>query len=581
MSITQRLIDRGVISEEQLAVAEESRKAPGDRLDLVLIRMGLAAETDVLSAMSEELHIPLVDLTACEIDVDVLRAMPGKLVHRQRLVPIRKLPGQLEAPANGSRTLTVATADPYDVYAFDELRMLTGRKVEPVLAPARDIDDVIKRYYGVGSETLSELVGDDVEIVTDKHVDEGDEEAQAQQASVVKLVNDIMKEAVASRASDVHIEPYERDLRIRYRIDGVLQLANIPPTIRQFQNAIISRIKILSKLNIAEKRLPQDGGFKMKYEGRDIDVRVSVIPMVHGEGVVLRILDKSRVNLRLDTVGMPPQIQQTFNTLINNPHGIVLVTGPTGSGKTTTLYAALNTIVNDELKILTVEDPVEYKLDGINQVETLGRIGLDFARALRSFLRHDPDVILVGEIRDKETATVAIEASLTGHLVFSTLHTNDACSATTRLLDMGIEPFLVTSTIEGVLAQRLIRTICPDCRTFYEPQRADTDLNGQPVYLDHLGKPLPPDLGFKPGDKLAYGAGCRSCRGIGFSGRKGIFELLVMTEALRELVMQRSGASKLIEQARKEGMRFLRDDGWDRVRAGQTTVEEVARVAAV
>ena len=316
---------------------------------------------------------------------------------------------------------------------------------------------------------------------------------------------------------------------VRYRVDGVLHVANVPPEIRRFQNAIISRIKILSNLNIAERRLPQDGGFKIKAHGREIDLRVSVIPMAFGEGIVLRILDRSAVRLDLETLGMDGQVLESFTECIQRPHGIILVTGPTGSGKTTTLYAALKRIVSPELKILTIEDPVEYYLEGINQTQTLPKIGLTFARALRSFLRHDPDVILVGEIRDLETAEVAINASLTGHLVFSTLHTNDAVTATTRLLDMGVEPFLVSSSIEAVLAQRLVRTICKECKQEWRPSHA---------------RELPPDFELGPKDKLYKGAGCRECHNTGYAGRRALFELLVMSDNLREMVIKRQSASQ-------------------------------------
>jgi general secretion pathway protein E len=359
----------------------------------------------------------------------------------------------------------------------------------------------------------------------------------------------------------VHIEPYEHDLKIRYRVDGVLINTNVPPQIRRFQAAIISRIKILASMNIAEKRLPQDGGFKVKFKGREIDFRVSVIPTAFGEGVVLRILDKQRSLVALKELGMGQRTLDLFERLINQPHGIILVTGPTGSGKTTTLYAALRTIVSDEIKILTIEDPVEYVLEGVNQVQVLPKIGLTFASALRSFLRHDPDVILVGEIRDVETAQVAINASLTGHLVFSTLHTNDSVTAATRMLDMGVEPFLISSSVEGVMAQRLVRRICPDCKESYEPDPAA----------------LPADFEYQPGQKLYRGKGCRQCLNKGYRGRVGIYELLHMNEEIREMVVQRSSAGKLLEVARRHGLVLLRDDGFDKVREGQTTIEEVVR----
>jgi general secretion pathway protein E/type IV pilus assembly protein PilB len=379
-------------------------------------------------------------------------------------------------------------------------------------------------------------------------------------------VNEILVEAIRDRASDVHIEPYEHSLKIRYRIDGVLHTTNVPPEVRRFQMAIVSRIKILSNLNIAERRLPQDGGFKIKTGNKDIDLRVSIIPTMFGEAVVMRILDKASVLLSLNDLGMIDEVYDDFSKIIRQPHGIVLVTGPTGSGKTTTLYAALNSIKSDTVKILTVEDPVEYYLDGIQQVGVQRKIGLTFAFGLRSFLRHDPDVILVGEIRDLETAEVAVNASLTGHLVFSTLHTNDAPTANTRLLDMGVEPFLVSSSIEGVLAQRLVRKICPNCKEPFEPEEAK----------------VPPDFEHGPDNTLYKGAGCRECRHTGYKGRMGIFELLVMNDEIRNLIVNRGTATDIMHLGRqKYGMKLLREDGWNKVRSGMTTIDEVVRVSKI
>jgi general secretion pathway protein E/type IV pilus assembly protein PilB len=437
-----------------------------------------------------------------------------------------------------------------------------------VLATSDDIHKVIKAHYGVGGDVLDAMVAErgEVEVLDMAAVDSSDIDVQmAQEASVVKLVNEILIEAIGQRASDIHFEPFETDFVVRYRVDGVLHFANVPPEIRRFKNAVVSRIKILSGMNIAEKRLPQDGGFKIKTRGHEIDLRVSVIPMAFGEGVVLRILDRAAVSLQLEQLGMVGDTLVRFNELITRPSGIILVTGPTGSGKTTTLYAALSTIVDGEKKILTIEDPIEYYLDGINQVQALPRVGLDFARAMRAFLRHDPDVILVGEIRDKETAETAINASLTGHLVFSTLHTNDAVSATTRLLDMGVEPFLISSSVEGVLAQRLLRTICKNCKEEYT---ADPDQ-------------LPPDFEYKKGEKLWRGRGCRECLKTGYSGRRALLELLVMTDEIRELIVARKSASQLVPAAKRACLRLLREEGWRVVREGLTTPEEILRATKV
>jgi general secretion pathway protein E/type IV pilus assembly protein PilB len=561
VSIGDILLERGKITLEQLDTALAARKSPYDRLDKILVQMGFVNERDVLVILGEQMSIAVVDLSQADIDPAVLKEVPARLVHKRGIIPIERT----------NNTLKVATADPYAaIAAFDELRMVTELKIDPVLAAESEIQRLIRQHFGVGGSTIEEMTeaeegsgsADELELLSDSVDETGDLLEMAQEATVVKLVNDILAEAIRDKASDIHIEPYEHDFKIRYRIDGVLQNTTVPAQMRRYQAAIVSRIKIMSNLNIAEKRLPQDGGFKARIHGREIDFRVSVIPTGHGEAVVLRILDRQSINLSLQQLGMDNEVLENFESLITRPHGIILVTGPTGSGKTTTLYAALHTIVSDEIKILTIEDPIEYYLEGINQVQTREKIGLTFSRALRSFLRHDPDVILVGEIRDRETAEVAINASLTGHLVFSTLHTNDSSGANTRLLDMGVEPFLVSSSIEGILAQRLVRKICPSCKEGYAPDRAA----------------LPPDFEFKPGAQLYRGRGCRECRHIGYRGRLGIYELLLMNDEIRELVVQRASAGVIQKAARRNGLRLLREDGWEKVRAGVTSPEEVLRV---
>ncbi len=440
-----------------------------------------------------------------------------------------------------------------------------------MLASPREIQRLIKTHFGVGGETVSAMVQDrakdEIELLEELEVDDSEAAKMAQEASVVKLVNEILIEATNERASDVHIEPEEHGLRVRYRIDGLLQIQTLHQDINRFTSAIISRIKILSRLNIAEKRLPQDGRIKMRVSGREVDVRVSIIPMSHGEGIVMRLLDKGRMVFNLANVGMMQDTYKTFKQLIDRPHGILLVTGPTGSGKSTTLYSALNEIKDETLKIITVEDPVEYVQDGISQIQVHHKIGLSFAHALRSILRHDPDVVLIGEMRDQETAQSAIQASLTGHLVFSTLHTNDAPSAFTRLIDMGIEPFLVASTVEGVMAQRLVRTICPECKVQYTPHVDDLPIDF----------PLPAP---KTAPTLWKGAGCRACRQSGYRGRTGIYELMVTVNVIRDLVVQRVNAGLIRHEAIKGGMITLRKDGWRKVQQGITTIEEVARTTA-
>ncbi len=566
MDVVDALLAQGQITEAQLTEAREAAQENGHagRVDRALIELGHVEEDDLLRVAGEQLHIPVVDLTKAEVDRETLAAMPSRLVHQKTLFPVDR--------SNG--TLRVATCDPYNLYALDEVRLATGLHVEPVLAPEYQLRALIKTHYGVGGDTLDKLIGDEDDGIETLDEGTGGEGASddllkmAQEASVIKLVNEIFLEAFNERASDIHIEPYENDLRVRYRIDGVLQDAKVPPTIRRFQAAIISRIKIMSHLNIAEKRLPQDGRIKLRVGGRQVDIRVSVIPMLFGEGVVMRVLDKSTVLYTLTDLGMADDTFAIFEDQIKRPHGIILVTGPTGSGKTTTLYAALSAIVSDTIKVLTVEDPVEYHLDGINQIQVNSKIDFSFARGLRAILRHDPDVVMIGEIRDRETAEAAIQAAMTGHLVLSTLHTNDASSSATRLVDMGVEPFLVTSTLNAAMAQRLVRTICSDCKEAYEPSEADRVT-------------MPADFALEPGEQLYRGVGCRKCNQTGYRGRTGLFELMACTDEIREKVMAHAPAHEVQNVARSQGLRLLREDGWRRVRAGETTPEEVTRSTKV
>jgi general secretion pathway protein E len=556
MSIAEILLDKGLVTPAHLTEAMELRSSDGLRLDRALVKIGCLTEEKLLEVLSEQLSIPLIDLTSTEIGKEALAAIPPKLVFRKNIVPV----------SLDDHTLTVATSDPFDLYSFDELRLLTGLEINPVLAPQDEISKLIKANFGVGGDTIDEMMSDDdLEVISETGEDGEDLVEMAQEASVIKLVNEIFMEAINERASDIHIEPYENDLHVRFRIDGVLQPASVPPQIRSFQAAIISRLKIMSNLNIAEKRLPQDGRIKLQVGGRQIDIRVSVIPMLFGEGIVMRILDKSTVMFTLPQLGMDATTFGMFNELIAQPHGIILVTGPTGSGKTTTLYAALQEIVSDKIKVLTVEDPVEYHLDGINQIQINPKIKMTFSRGLRAILRHDPDAVMIGEIRDAETAEAAIQASLTGHLVLSTLHTNDACSAPTRLLDMGVEPFLVASTLSGAMAQRLVRAICPHCKESYQPDRDQ----------------LPADLldALPEGAELYRGAGCRKCRHTGYHGRSGLFELMVANDDIRERIMTRAPTGQLVSAAKANGMHMLRADGWDKVIAGVTTPEEILRVS--
>ena len=559
MEAGEILFRHGLLDEQQLARAR-SVQTDGARLDQIAVQLGLLTEEQALRAIGQEVGLDYIDLNETTVDSSLLKGFPQRLIHRQTLFPVRR--------DNGS--LVVATSDPFDPYPLDEVSAATGLCVTPVLAPRAEIAKLIKTHLGVGSETVTGLLANEDEkvILLEEIETDGSELSEmAQEASVVRLVNEILLEAIESRASDVHVESQSAGLRIRYRIDGILVPQPMPPEITRFQAAIISRLKIMARMNIAEKRLPQDGRIKLKVSGREVDVRVSVIPMIHGEGIVMRILDKGRMQFSLRKIGMEQDLYETFQKLIHLPHGILLVTGPTGSGKTTTLYSALLEIKSDDTKIITTEDPVEYQLDGINQIQVHPKIGLTFSHTLRSILRHDPDVVLIGEIRDQETAENAIQASLTGHLVFSTLHTNDAAGAYTRLVDMGLEPFLVASTVEAVMAQRLVRTLCPHCRRPSRPAKED------------LPPDFPYDAWIATGEPLYEPKGCRECRFLGYQGRLGIFELLVTTDAVRQLAHDRKGTWEIKQAALRDGMRTLRQDGWQKVIGGRTTVGEVMRVS--
>ncbi|WP_339731149.1 GspE/PulE family protein [uncultured Gimesia sp.] len=555
MEISEILQRRGILDERQLQLAQQS--ANGHRLDRVVLEMGLATEEVLLKAFADELGMKYFELKDFQVDTELLSQFPATPIFRHSLLPLQR---------NNGRVL-VASGDPFDFEAIDELSSLSGQVLEPVLALHADVVELIKDNLGVGGDTINELVAqkaeeDGVELLEELSEEHGELADMAQAASVIRLVNEVLIEALQQQASDVHIEPHESGLVVRYRVDGLLRVQSMPPEINHFYSAIITRLKIMAHLNIAEKRLPQDGRIKLRITGREIDVRVSIIPMIYGEGIVMRLLDKERMVFRLDNVGLNPEMLSAFRKTIELPHGIVLVTGPTGSGKTSTLYSALNEIKNPETKIITVEDPVEYHSEGISQIQVNSRIGLTFAAGLRSILRHDPDIVLIGEIRDGETANSAIQASLTGHLVFSTLHTNDAPGAFTRLADMGVEPYLVASTVEAVLAQRLVRVLCKHCKKPYQPQ------------ADKL-PPDFPDLNIK---ELWEPVGCRHCRESGYSGRIGILELLVNDPVIRKLCTEHASSGQIRDYARKNGWQTLRDSGWQKVVAGLTSIDEILRV---
>ena len=553
MTIADILSQKGLLTAEQLEEGQGIAQSESLRLDRVVVQQGWITEQKLLEVFGDQLHLPVVTLEGRAFDGELLRSLPARVVYRQRLVPVGRVDGILQ----------VATSDPFDLYAFDDLRLLTGLNIQPVLATRDEIEKVIKTHYGLGGDTLDEMVGEDDAPAA---LETGSEDLleAAQEASVIKLVNEIILEAVNERASDIHVEPYEHHMAIRYRIDGVLQEAPVPPQMHRFAAAIISRIKILANLNIAERRIPQDGRIKFNVGGRQIDVRVSVIPMLFGEGVVMRLLDKANVLFTLPQLGMDERSFGIFKGIIDRPHGIFLVTGPTGAGKTTTLYAALNAIVGPGLKVLTVEDPVEYNLTGVNQIPVNAAVGMTFEKGLRAILRHDPDVVMIGEIRDLETGRAAIQAALTGHLVLSTLHTNDAASAPMRLIDMGVEPFLISSTLIGSMAQRLVRRICSKCKADCEPDRAH----------------LPRDLVLAPGDKLWRGTGCPNCRNTGYRGRSGLYELMEMSDAISEKIIERAPSQQIVGVAKQGGLRLLREDGWDKVRSGVTTPDEVVLCTA-
>jgi len=511
------------------------------------------AEDVFTQRLAATLGWPYLDLPKLAISTEARNKISTKVAFQYSVLPT--------ALAEGS--LQVVVSDPFDAAMMNAVRFNARMPVQFALAPKAEIEKALKKYYGVGAETLDEMGENDtmeLEIATDKEITEDDQEA-----SVIKFVNQIIWEAFKDRATDIHFEPAEDELRIRYRIDGILHQTPMPPQLKRYQSALISRIKVMSGMNIAEKRLPQDGRINVRIKGEEIDIRVSTVPTVYGESVSLRLLTRGKIFLSLDKLGFAPAEENAIREVIIKPHGIFLVTGPTGSGKSTSLYAFLSSINSVTKRIITIEEPVEYELKGINQIAVRSDIGLTFAMGLRHILRQDPNVVMVGEIRDSETAEIAIRASLTGHLVFSTLHTNDAPSAFTRLIDMGIEPFLVASSVEAVMAQRLVRTICKHCKT---EQKVDAN------YLRRIGFPAA-DIETA---KVWHGVGCEQCRQLGYQGRKGIYELLVVSEAIRPLIMNRSSATAIAQRAMEAGMRTLRNDGWIKVKGGETTIEEVLRV---
>ncbi|MFH1615952.1 MAG: ATPase, T2SS/T4P/T4SS family [Planctomycetota bacterium] len=527
-SLGERLVEKGLITAEQLIEAESKAKANAKPLREILTKKGLISDEDLTVFLSQEFDLPFIDLTNYLIESEIIDLVPEALARKHLLIPILKI----------GNDLTVAMVEPSDVFAVDELRMKTGLNIEPAVATETGLKKALDQHYGAKG-TLEEVIGSldrsKLEIRPGQETELKKLRGIAEEPPVIKLVNIMIIEAVHQGASDIHIEPEEDTLKIRFRIDGMLHERTGPP--KYLQSAVISRIKVMAELDISERRIPQDGRIQMKMEGRDIDIRVSCIPTIYGENVVLRILDRSQIILELKQLGFSSILTQ-YKKLISLPHGIILVCGPTGSGKTTTLYTSLNAINSEDKNIITIEDPIEYHLAGIRQMQVNHKIDLGFAEGLSAVLRQDPDVIMVGEIRNAETAKAAVQAALTGHLVFSTLHTNDAPSAVTRLVDMGVEPFLISSSVIGVLSQRLVRTICTECK----------------------------------------GKGCKGCLQTGLKGRIGIFELMRPSEKIRELISAKASADQIRKVAIEEGMQLLREDGQKKINEGITTKEEVMRV---
>lgn len=555
--LAEMLVRDNVISQGDLDLALSQQGEKGGSLGRILIDSGYASEWELAAALGKQLNVPFITLSHYEIDPQILESIPPDLVRKYQIVPVDKT----------GDTLTVALSDPSNIYLLDELRLLTNCKIVPVISFESDIQEAIQRYYQTENneldEMLKELTDEEAEVL--RLMESGEEtpeddvndlSVEVDDAPVIQLVNLVVSEAIKMRASDIHIEPYEKDLRIRYRVDGALLEMKSPP--KKFQNAIISRIKIMSELDIAERRLPQDGRFKVQIGGKYIDFRVSSCPTSYGEKVVIRILDRSNLMLNLTDLGMAPEVLEKFETQIRAPWGMILVTGPTGSGKSTTLYSALSTINDPRKNILTIEEPIEYQLKGINQVQARPDIGLTFADALRSFLRQDPDIIMVGEIRDKETAEIAVKSALTGHLVLSTLHTNDAPSSINRLTNMGVEAFLVTASVNMLVAQRLVRRICEGCKETYSPPHD-----------------LITALGMDPNTVFCRGQGCEKCHGSGYKGRTALYEVMVLSDNMRDRIIEGISSTALKRLAIQEGMQTLRQAGLVRIAEGTTTLDEV------
>ena len=552
----EMLISKGLISRRELDLGLKEHQRSGQFLGITLVKLGIIKEDELYPILSEQLDIPYVKIKEISIDAKALEKVPAKFACHYKLMPVKF----------EKDILTVALSDPLDVRTIDDLRLLLGCEVAGVLATESDIGEAIRKYYGIGAETIEEIINTgemagEIKLTVSKTEDI---EGLAEDASIIKFVNQILVQAVKDSSTDIHIEPYEDELKIRYRVDGILYDIPIPQNIKYFQSAIVSRIKIMAGLDIAERRLPQDGRIKIRVGGEELDLRISILPTQFGESVDIRLLS-GKMLYSLENLGLSLSNLEMLEKLIRKPHGIIFVTGPTGSGKTTTLYSCLSKINSKDKKIITIEDPIEYQLKGVTQIQIHLRIGLSFATGLRSMLRHDPDIMMVGEVRDFETAEITIRVALTGHLVFSTLHTNDACGGITRLLDMGIEPYLVASSVECFIAQRLVRIICPHCKVEKKPDREILREFGIENNLNDIA--------------IYEGKGCESCKFTGYKGRTAIYEFLLMTEEIRGLLLQRASSDQIKKKALEQGMHTLRMDGWEKVKKGITTINEVIRVS--
>ena len=558
--LSELIRERNLVSPEQFREVQEEHERTGKPLSHIIIDFGLISEEQLLRAVAEHLNLEFINFNDIDISQNVLRVMPASVARMYGAVPVMMT----------GNTVTVAVLDPYNPQLVEELAFVLGKDVQLAVAPSKQIEETIAHFFGEESESLKDVLQDmEHQLASAEAIEHAATmgntatlEELAGQAPIIRFVNLILFQAIQDRASDIHFEPFEDEFKIRYRVDGALYEMAPPP--KHLALPVISRIKVMSNLNIAERRLPQDGRIQMGIAGRQVDLRVSTLPTQYGESVVLRVLDRTVVNLEIESLGLLPDTYEKLKELIKTPNGIIIVTGPTGSGKTTTLYSCLKRINTIDLKLLTSEDPVEYDLEGIMQVPINEAVGLTFARALRSFLRQDPDIIMVGEMRDLETAQISIQASLTGHLVFTTLHTNDAPGAVTRMIDMGVEPFLISSTLKAILAQRLVRMICKKCHVAYEPPEA---------VLSELGL-TKEDVQERP---FYYGKGCGECNETGYRGRKGLFELLIITEPIRELINARAPAGVIRGRALELGMKTLREDGIRTILDGVTTVEEILK----